>query len=540
MSNPFYNYSGAFIPGLLARAEAEATEFNLVAAGFSLLAFQGTDSGAANAYVVTTQGAPTGSYSDGQIVEFKAANANNGNSTINVNGIGVVGLVQSNGQTLAAGAIVANTWYRVIYNSTYSAFTILAPVSQVITSNTIAASPPTFKVGLTAAGGVSTACAPIDVVFALDQSIAPTWTGVHIFSNTVTFASTVNFTGGLTLTGLASQYAITLDGNSTPGNSFGLHVAAGLNASDVCALFASQGGTAYLEILGEGSIVAGNPTGGAKGVGTINAQNLYVNGTAVLTQAAQGSNPTATVSLSGTNGTATTYMRSDAAPALSQAIAPTWTAPHIFTPVAATGTAIAINLPVNGIGVSIVGGTNTANNWLLQMISSQAAGFSSGLLIEAGTNANDSPIEILNAAATQVLFQVFGDGQAYISEPTASNIPTGCHQIGYMDAPQVIITASGTLSSLAHRGKAITHASGAPHTVTLPVNGSIPFPPGTTFLVVVELGAAALTIQPGGTATLNWAGNGSASGARVLTAPAMAVVHKHTTDTWMISGAGVS
>ncbi|MGI5828398.1 MAG: site-specific integrase, partial [Patescibacteria group bacterium] len=42
-------------------------------------------------------------------------------------------------------------------------------------------------------------------------------------------------------------------------------------------------------------------------------------------------NPTAEVGLTAVNGTATTAMRSDAAPALSQAIAPTWTGIHTFT-----------------------------------------------------------------------------------------------------------------------------------------------------------------------------------------------------------------
>lgn len=41
-------------------------------------------------------------------------------------------------------------------------------------------------------------------------------------------------------------------------------------------------------------------------------------------------NPSSTIGLSATNGSATTFMRSDAAPALSQGIAPTWTAPHVF------------------------------------------------------------------------------------------------------------------------------------------------------------------------------------------------------------------
>lgn len=45
---------------------------------------------------------------------------------------------------------------------------------------------------------------------------------------------------------------------------------------------------------------------------------------------ATGANPTASVGLAAVNGAATTFMRSDAAPALSQTITPTWSGRHIF------------------------------------------------------------------------------------------------------------------------------------------------------------------------------------------------------------------
>lgn len=44
-----------------------------------------------------------------------------------------------------------------------------------------------------------------------------------------------------------------------------------------------------------------------------------------------GANPTASVGLSPINGSATTFMRSDAAPNISQAIAPTWSGTHTFS-----------------------------------------------------------------------------------------------------------------------------------------------------------------------------------------------------------------
>jgi len=417
MSNPFYTYSGAFLPGILARAEAEATEFQSVQAGFAILAYQGTDTGAANAYVVATQGGKCGVYTDGLLVEFKAVNGNTSSCTISVDSGSTVGLTQPNGQSLASGALVANTWYRCMYNSTYSAWVVVAPTpATTITSNTISAAAPTNKVGLTAAAGVSTACIPIDITFAIDQSIAPTWTGAHIFSNTVSFNSTVTFSGGLSLSGGANQYAATLTGNSTAGQSLGLRVNAGTNASDFALRVSSQSaGSDYLKILGEGSIVAGSATGGAQGVGTINAVGLYVNGVAVSNAVA--ANPGTGIGLSTVNGTATTYMRSDGAPALSQAIAPTWTGNHIFTPT--SGVAETINAKANSLALSIVGGTNTANTFMMQAVSAQASGFSSGFQLQAGTTSGDSALLVKDSTGTNTYLQVKGDGSGSLGPTSA-------------------------------------------------------------------------------------------------------------------------
>ena len=407
-----YLYSGAFIPGTLARAEAESQEFTSVQVGFARLAIQGVDTGAANAYVVATSGAQNGIYTDGMIVEFKALNANTTNCTIAVDSGSTVALGGPGGASLAAGAIVANTWYLCRYNSTYSCFTLMAPITLTTTSNTISSAAPTHLVGLTPAGGSSTACAPIDVTFAIDQSIAPTWTGAHTFANMVTFASTVSFASGLMLTGPANTYAAEFTGNSGSGKSFGLEVDAGTNASDIAVLVNNQAGsTAFFEINGAGGIIVGSPTGGSQGVGTVNATGLFVNGVAVSN--AVSHNPTATIGLSVVNGSAATFMTSDSAPPLSQAIAPTWTAAHIFTPSSAV-TAVTINAAVNAVGMILNGGTNTSNTYLLEVLTGAGSGFSSGLLIEAGTTSGDNAILIENAAATHTYFQIKGDGSGQL------------------------------------------------------------------------------------------------------------------------------
>lgn len=71
-------------------------------------------------------------------------------------------------------------------------------------------------------------------------------------------------------------------------------------------------------------------------------------------------NPTASVGLSAVNGSATTAMRSDGAPALDQSITPTWTGFHVFTanptalPASPVSAAIRIAGTDAGVGTSIL------------------------------------------------------------------------------------------------------------------------------------------------------------------------------------------
>ncbi|MFH1619389.1 MAG: hypothetical protein ABIG11_05740, partial [bacterium] len=70
-------------------------------------------------------------------------------------------------------------------------------------------------------------------------------------------------------------------------------------------------------------------------------------------------NPTASVGLSAVNGSATTAMRSDAAPALSQAIVPTWTGAHTFSNTATFGIKVSSNAYLATAGGNVGIGTST-------------------------------------------------------------------------------------------------------------------------------------------------------------------------------------
>ena len=87
-------------------------------------------------------------------------------------------------------------------------------------------------------------------------------------------------------------------------------------------------------------------------------------------------NPSASIGLSAVNGSATSAIRSDGAPALSQSIVPTWTGTHTFngTPIAAVfggnvgigsaspGTALDVNGTVRMIALNTTGTGNTLLN----------------------------------------------------------------------------------------------------------------------------------------------------------------------------------
>lgn len=83
---------------------------------------------------------------------------------------------------------------------------------------------------------------------------------------------------------------------------------------------------------------------GQTGVSVPNGSKLLLvcNGTDIVAATSYGSvsgaNPSASLGLTAVNGVATTFMRSDAAPALDVSIAPTWTGTHTFNgTVAGTG-----------------------------------------------------------------------------------------------------------------------------------------------------------------------------------------------------------
>lgn len=86
---------------------------NLVSSQLITL-YGGVDSGVTNAYVLNFTANFT-SYTDGIVIYWIPSNTNTGPSTINVNGLGVVSIVNQNGTALSSSQLVANQVATIMY-----------------------------------------------------------------------------------------------------------------------------------------------------------------------------------------------------------------------------------------------------------------------------------------------------------------------------------------------------------------------------------------------------------------------------------------
>ena len=198
-----------------------------------------------------------------------------------------------------------------------------------------------------------------------------------------------------------------------------------------------------------GGMTLGSATGGAQGAGTLNAQGLYVGGVAVSTSTTSCANPSATIGLSAINGVATTCMRSDAAPALSQGIVPTWTGAHTFTDGA---TFNAVNL-TPGVAPLTVVPNITSNIAVGGVLVNMPTAASAGGIVEAWqyNSSNVGTWSIVGAGAGLQLVATGTTGGLEIGAPTGSlkgastiNVQNGIYSNGTL----ILNASTGNLNSI--------------------------------------------------------------------------------------------
>lgn len=114
--------------------------------------------------------------------------------------------------------------------------------------------------------------------------------------------------------------------------------------------------------------------------------------------------------------------------------------------------------------------------------------------------------------------------------------PDGTNQVGYLNAPQNSQSGSTYTLVLGDAGDHVYFTGGSTATLTVPTNASVAFPTGTTILVLNN-NSGNLTISGAGV-TFQLA-NG-ATGNRTVATKGMASLIKVATDTWWVTGPGVT
>lgn len=142
VTNPYYEFTPAFVPGTKARAEDVNVQYQNIQNAFDILpgdadalttdtAIFAPESGAGNAYVVTMPDTRT-SNQDGDGIRFFATHTNTGAATLDVDGIGAVAFTNWDGDAFVGGEVISGRLYEVRYDATNTRFVLAATVDAAL------------------------------------------------------------------------------------------------------------------------------------------------------------------------------------------------------------------------------------------------------------------------------------------------------------------------------------------------------------------------------------------------------------------------
>lgn len=190
-------------------------------------------------------------------------------------------------------------------------------------TGSVGAANPSVTIGLTAKNGSADTYMRSDAAPAIDQSILPTWTGIH------TFAANPLFKSALPSIGFSKTDNTQLGFINFGDGQANVPAFVATQVSNQLRIIVGNANEATFTFGNAGQFGIGNPVA----FGTAGQALTSGGPTGPLTWSTLpvAANPTGSAGLTAVNGAATTFMRSDAAPAISQAITPVWTGAHTFT-----------------------------------------------------------------------------------------------------------------------------------------------------------------------------------------------------------------
>lgn len=244
--------------------------------------------------------------------------------------------------------------------------------------------------------------------------------------------------------------------------------------------------------------------------------NASGTGTTTVQSANTSSNTTFTIP--GTDGTAGQFLSTDGSGNLSFATGLT-SGGALGTPSSGTLTNCT-GLPVS-TGIS-----GLAANVATFLATPSSANLAAALTDETGTGAN------VFANTPTLVTPILGTP----TSGTLSNCTVdGTNKVGYIGAPQ----STNTTLALTDQGKHVYFTGGSTATLSVSTNASVAFPTGTTILVVNN-NSGNLTIQNTTSGVSFQLANGASATTRTVATKGMATLLYVGSDTWYVSGAGVT
>jgi hypothetical protein len=164
------------------------------------------------------------------------------------------------------------------------------------------------------------------------------------------------------------------------------------------------------------------------------------------------------------------------------------------------------------------------------------AGNSGGTGFSAIAPGASGTILTSNGASALPTYQSTFVGTGTLSDGSTISDGTTAFKIGYLYVPQNAQSSNYTLA-LTDNGKHVYSTNSGTQTITIPANSSVAFPTGAAITLVnngttaITLSAAAVTLYQAGTTN---------TGNRTLATKGLATLLKVATDTWFVTGSGVS